>query len=55
MAIELHHQGSAVRVSELLSDGVVASPETLARLYQEAGLDIARPVTAWVVLALPGR
>lgn len=30
----------------LLSEGVVASPETLARLYQEAGLDIHRPVTA---------
>jgi thiosulfate/3-mercaptopyruvate sulfurtransferase len=32
--------------TELLSEGVVASPETLLRLYQEAGLDIDRPVTA---------
>jgi thiosulfate/3-mercaptopyruvate sulfurtransferase len=32
--------------SELVGDGVLASPETLERLYREAGLDLDRPVTA---------
>jgi thiosulfate/3-mercaptopyruvate sulfurtransferase len=32
--------------TEVLNEGVMVSPETLARLYQEAGLDLERPVTA---------
>jgi thiosulfate/3-mercaptopyruvate sulfurtransferase len=32
--------------SDIVQNGVVASPETLMRLYHEAGLDLDRPVTA---------